>query len=122
MWHTKFQVFHPRGSEEEQFWMFFLCISRLQTQDPLGGAIFYPRTFIWTNLVKDYLAMSDTKFKASEPSGSEEEDFWIFSMYFYGSNTRPLGQEHFGPGNHYLNKLGKGLLAKDAYMYQISST
>ena len=32
----------------------FLCISRLQTQAPLGGAIFDPGTFIRTNLVKDF--------------------------------------------------------------------
>ena len=32
-----------------------------------------------------------TKFQASEASGSEEEDFWIISMYFYGSNPVPLG-------------------------------
>ena len=27
-----------------------------------------------------------TKFQAPKPSGSEVEDFFIFSMYFYGSN------------------------------------
>ena len=31
--------------------------------------------------------MLHTKFQASKPSGSEEEDFFnIFSMYFYGLN------------------------------------
>ena len=45
--------------------------------DLLGGAIFNSGTFFFflTNLVKDYLAMSDTKFQVSEPSGSVEEDF-----------------------------------------------
>ena len=46
--------------------------------------------------------MSDTKFQASRPSGSEEENFVIFSMYFYGSNPgTPVdggGGGHFGPG------------------------
>ena len=28
--------------------------------------------------------MSDTKFQASEQIGSEEEDFWIVFMYFWG--------------------------------------
>ena len=51
--------------------------------------------------------MSDIKFQASEPGGSEEEDFWMCSMYFYGSNPGPLGRGHFGPGGHYLNILGK---------------
>ena len=27
--------------------------------------------------------MLQTKFQTSEASGSEEEDFWIFSTYFY---------------------------------------
>ena len=30
--------------------------------------------------------MLQSKFQASKPSGSEEEDFLIFSMYFYGLN------------------------------------
>ena len=30
--------------------------------------------------------MLHTKFQASKPSGSEEEDFLIFFMYFYGLN------------------------------------
>ena len=32
-----------------------------------------------------------TKLQAPEPSGSEKEYFWIFSMYFYGSNPGPPG-------------------------------
>ena len=34
--------------------------------------------------------MLHTKFQASKPSGSEDEDFLIFSMYFYSSNLGPL--------------------------------
>ena len=30
-----------------------------------------------------------TKFKASKPNSSEEEDFLIFFMYFYGLNLGP---------------------------------
>ena len=32
-----------------------------------------------------------TKLPASKPSNSEEEDFLIFSMYFYGLNLGPPG-------------------------------
>ena len=38
--------------------------------------------------------MLQTKFQTSEASGSEEEDFWIFSTYFYDSN---LGLSMAGP-------------------------
>ena len=38
--------------------------------------------------------MLQTKFQTSEASGSEEEDFWIFSTYFYDSN---LGLSGAGP-------------------------
>ena len=48
-----------------------------------------------------------TKFQASEPSGSEEEDFLI---YFYGSNLGPLARGHLGPWDLHLNKLGRGAL------------
>ena len=41
---AKFQVFQPRGSEEVVF-NAFLCTSMLQTQDPLGRAIFLPWDF-----------------------------------------------------------------------------
>ena len=62
-----------------------------------------------------------TKFQASEPSGSEEEDFLIYiSMHFYGSNLGPLARDHLGPWDLGLNKLGKG--APGNATYQISST
>ena len=36
--------------------------------------------------------MLNTEFQASKPSGSKEEDFFLyFSMYFYGLNLRPPG-------------------------------
>ena len=38
--------------------------------------------------------MLHTKFPASKPSNSEEEDFLIFFMYFYGLN---LGSHGTGP-------------------------
>ena len=36
MIHTQFQASKPSGSEEEDFLIFFLCISMVQTQDPLA--------------------------------------------------------------------------------------
>ena len=50
--------------------------------------------------------MVHTKFQVSKPSGSEDEDFEYFSMYFYGSNLRPLTRGHLGPWDLHLNKLG----------------
>ena len=35
--------------------------------------------------------MLHTEFQASEPIGSEEENFLIFYMYFYGLNLGPSG-------------------------------
>ena len=35
--------------------------------------------------------MLHTKFQASKPSNSEEEDVLIFSMYFYGLNLETPG-------------------------------
>ena len=53
-----------------------------------------------------------TKFQASEPSGSEEEDFLI---YFYVSNLGPLARGHLGPWHFHLNKLGRGALGNATY-------
>ena len=39
--------------------------------------------------------MLQTKFQTSEASGSEEEDFWIFSTYFYDSNLGLSGAGSF---------------------------
>ena len=33
--------------------------------------------------------MLHNKFQASDENGSEDEDFRIFSLYFYGSNLGP---------------------------------
>ena len=35
--------------------------------------------------------MIHTRFQASKSSGSEAEDFLIFSMHFYGLNPHPPG-------------------------------
>ena len=35
--------------------------------------------------------MLHTKVQASEPSGSEEEEFKVFFMYFYGLTLGPPG-------------------------------
>ena len=51
--------------------------------------------------------MLHTKFPASKPSNYEEEDFLIFSMYFYGLNLGPLAWGHLGSWDLYLNKIGK---------------
>ena len=37
--------------------------------------------------------MLHTKFQASEASGSEEEDFEYFSIYFFGLNLGRSGPE-----------------------------
>ena len=63
--------------------------------------------------------MLHTKFPASKPRNSEEEDFLIFSMYFYGLNLGPLPRGHLQTWHLHLNKLGKGPLGNAAY--QISS-
>ena len=59
-----------------------------------------------------------TKFQASEPSGSEEDFFLIFSMYnnnFYGSNLGPPSGGHLEPGDLHMNKLGKRPLSNATY-------
>ena len=48
-----------------------------------------------------------TEFQASKPSGSEEEDFWIFSMYFYGSTYNPWQEAILDPGTYIWTKLVK---------------
>ena len=62
--------------------------------DPWRGAILVPGTFVCINLVKDHQAMPHTKVQASEPISSEQEDFLLFFIYFYGSN---LGRSGAGP-------------------------
>ena len=63
--------------------------------------------------------MLHTKFQASKPSGSEAEDFSIFSMYFYGLNLGPLARGHLGLWDLHLNKLVRGELGNATY--QISN-
>ena len=55
--------------------------------------------------------MLHTKFQASKPSSSEEEDFLnIFLCNFYDLNLEPLARDHLEPRDLHLNKLGKELL------------
>ena len=54
--------------------------------------------------------MLHTEFQASKPSGSEEKDFLIFFMYFYGSNLQLVARDHLGPWDLLCNKIGKGPL------------
>ena len=60
-----------------------------------------------------------TEFQASKPNSSEEEDFLIFFMHFYGLNLGPTATGHLGTWDLHLNKLGKGPLGNATY--QISS-
>ena len=48
--------------------------------------------------------MLHIKVQASEQSGSEEEDFLIFFMYFYGLNLGPLALGHLGPWDLHFKK------------------
>ena len=63
--------------------------------------------------------MLHTKFQASGPIGSEEEDFLNIFMYFYGLNLGPPGgghlSGHLGTLDLHLNKLGKGPLGNVTY-------
>ena len=59
--------------------------------------------------------MLHTKFQASKPIGSEEEDFYFFYMYFYGSNLEPPATDHLGPWDLHLNKVGIGALGNATY-------
>ena len=68
--------------------------------------------------------MLHTKFQASRPSGSEEEDLQIFIYVFLWLKPGTPGQRPswtLGPGakGHHLNKLGRGPLGNAAY--QISN-
>ena len=82
MLHTKFPAFKPSGSKEEGFRIFFYVFLSFEPRTPWCRAILDPGTFIRIKLVKDHQAMLHTKFQASKPNGSEEEDFSIFSVYF----------------------------------------
>ena len=59
--------------------------------------------------------MLHTKFQASKLSGSEAEDFSIFSLYFYGSNLGTLAGGHLGPWDLHLNKPVRGELGNATY-------
>ena len=56
--------------------------------------------------------MLHTKFQASKPSGSEEEDFLnIFQCISVSRTYNPLARSHLGPWDLHLNKIGKGPLS-----------
>ena len=48
--------------------------------------------------------MLHTKVQVSEQSGSGEEDFLIFSLFFSASNQGPPGLDDFGPRDLHSNK------------------
>ena len=56
-----------------------------------------------------------TKFQASEPSGSEEEDFLIYFYAFLWFEPRTPARGHLGPWDLHLNKLGRGALGNATY-------
>ena len=66
--------------------------------------------------------MLHTEFKASEPSGSEEEDFLIFFLYifFMISILDPQVQDHLGPSDLHFIKLDKGPLSNATYQIPAS--
>ena len=111
--HTKFPAYKPSNSEEEDFLIFSMYFYGLNIGLPGAGAILDPGTFIWTKLVRDHKAKLHTKFQASKPSGSEEEDFWIFFYVFlWFEPMTPWGTTILDP---HLNKLGKGPLGNASY-------
>ena len=57
--------------------------------------------------------MLHTKFQASEPSSSGEEDFKVY--FIFEPKTPPPPQGHFGPQGHHSNKLGRGPLGNATY-------
>ena len=59
--------------------------------------------------------MLHTKFQASEPSGSVEEDFLIYFYAFLWFGPRTLARNHLGPWELHLNKVVKGLLGNGTY-------
>ena len=54
--------------------------------------------------------MLHTKFQASKPSGSEEEDFLIFFYVFLWFEPTTPTRGHLRHWDLHLNKLGRGLL------------
>ena len=83
---------------------------------PGQGGILDPGILVWTNLVKDHQAMLHTKFQASEPSSSEEEDFEVYFIFEPKTPPPPPPpQGHFGSQGHHSNKLGRGPLGNATY-------
>ena len=111
MLHTKIQA-EPSGSEKKNF-QYFLCISMVQTQDPLG---FWTQGPYLNKLGKGPQTNAITKFQAPQPSCPGED----FKLRISFSNSRPPPQGHFGPKGHHLNRLSRGPL--DNATYQISKS
>ena len=88
---------------------YLLCISIVQTWDPLARGQLGPWDLHFTKLGKRPLGNATSEFKPYEPIGSVEEHFLknVF-MFFYGMNLGPPGGGHLGPWDLHLNKLGKG--------------
>ena len=88
MQYKKFQASKPSNYEGEDFWIYFYAFLWFEPRTPWRRTILDPGTFIWTNLEKDHYAMLYTKFQASKPNSSEEEDFLIFFYVFLWSEPR----------------------------------
>ena len=88
---TTTQCYIPnfKRSEEKRIFLNIPMYFYGLAQGPMGRAILESETFI---LVKGYYSMLQTKFQASEPSGSEE-DFFIFFYVFpwFKSRTTDAG-------------------------------
>ena len=74
-------------------------------QDHLG-----PSTSIRTHFAKDHKAMLLMNFKHLSQLVLNKKIFEYFSMYFFGSNLKPLVRGHLGSWDLHLNKIGKGPL------------
>ena len=67
-----------------------------------------PQTFILLYLIKDHYAMLHTKFPASKPSNSEEEDFFnIFYVFLWFEPRTPCRGAIFKPGTFIWTNLVK---------------
>ena len=71
MLNTKYQGSRPSSFRVEELWN-FRSLFLWSTNDPQGGASFYPRGILWTNLVEVNREMPHTKYKISTPSSFRE--------------------------------------------------
>ena len=108
MLYIKFQASGPRGSEEEDVWIFSYVFLWFEPRSPGPGPS-------WT-LEPTF---EQTSLKTISQVVLKKRIFEYISIHFYGSNQRPLAQGHPGPWDLHLNKLGKGQPGNA--IYQISS-